>query len=174
VIAPLCAALTRAWQDDGMSRRAGVLATALLSVAVVATAAVAATANFAQYRTKVNALCRSYTPRIKRVEATMTAAQRAGNNRKVAEELGVLIGISLAEGTRVERVPVPADGQKRMAKPLRLLRSADTHARKLLTAAAAGNQAGVVTELTALDSASAPLNRAFDAVGLRDCGSNQS
>src|SRR5690242_18404499 len=117
-----------------MSRRAGVLATALLSVAVVATAAVAATANFAQYRTKVNAVCRSYTPRIKRLEATMTAAQKAGNNRKVAEELGVLIGITLGEGTRIEGIPVPPDGRKRMAKPLRLLRSADTHARNLLRA----------------------------------------
>ena len=40
--------------------------------------------------------------------------------------------------------------------------------------AAAGDQTGVVTELTALDNAAAPLNHAFDAVGLRDCGSNQS
>lgn len=104
----------------------------------------------------------------------MTAAQKAGNNRKVAEELGVLIGITLGEGTRIEGIPVPPDGRKRMAKPLRLLRSADTHARNLLRAAAAGDQTGMVTELTALDRASAPLNRAFDAVGLRDCGSNQS
>ena len=158
-----------------MSRRAGVLGAVVLTVAAIATAtAFGAGSNFAQYRTKVNALCRSYTPRIKRAEATMTAAQKAGNNQKVAEQLGVLIGISLAEGTRIESIPVPADGQKRMAKPLRLLKSADTHARKLLRAAAAGDQTGVVTELTALDNAAAPLNHAFDAVGLRDCGSNQS
>lgn len=157
-----------------MIRRAGILGAVGVTFAVLAAAALGADANFAQYRTKVNAVCRSYTPRIKRVEATMTAAQKAGNNRKVAEQLGVLIGISLAEGTRIEGIAVPADGRKRMAKPLRLLRSADTHARNLLRAAAAGDQTGVVTELTALDNAAAPLNRAFDAVGLRDCGSNQS
>jgi hypothetical protein len=143
-------------------------------VVVSAATAVAATANFAQYRTKVNALCRTYTPRIKRVEATMTAAQKAGNNQKVAYELGVLIGISLAEGRRIEGIPVPADGRKKMARPLRLLRSADTHARNVLAAAAAGDQATTVTELAALQRAAAPLNRAFDAVGLRDCGSKQS
>jgi hypothetical protein len=158
-----------------MSRRAGVLGAVILTVAVFAAATAAgARTNFAQYRTKVNALCRSYTPRIKGLEATMTAAQKAGNNQKVAEELGMLIGLSLAEGTRVEGIPVPAEGRKRMAKPLRLLRSADTHARKLLRAAAAGDRTGVVTELTALDNAAAPLNHAFDAVGLRDCGSHQS
>jgi hypothetical protein len=158
-----------------VNRRVGVSGAVILTVAALAaTSAIGARTNFAQYRTKVNALCRSYTPRIKRIEATMTAAQKAGNNQKVAEELGVLIGTSLAEGTRVEAVPVPADGRKRMAKPLRLLRSADAHARKLLREAAAGDQTGVVTELTALDSAAAPLNHAFDAVGLRDCGSNQS
>lgn len=158
-----------------MSRRAGTLGAVVLAVAAfTAASAFGAHANFAQYRTKVNAVCRSYTPRIKRLEATMTAAQKAGNNRKVAEELGVLIGITLGEGTRIEGIPVPPDGRKRMAKPLRLLRSADTHARNLLRAAAAGDQTGMVTELTALDRASAPLNRAFDAVGLRDCGSNQS
>lgn len=142
--------------------------------AVSAAGVVAATSNFAQYRTKVNALCRSYTPGIKRVEAAMTAAQKAGNNQKVAYELGVLIGISLAEGMRVEAIPVPADGRTRMAKPLRLLRSADAHARKMLTAAAAGDQATTVSELAALQRAADPLNHAFDAVGLRDCGSNQS
>jgi hypothetical protein len=157
-----------------VSRRGGVLVAASLIVGVLATAAIAATANFSEYRTKVNALCRSYTPRIKRVEATLTAAQKAGNNKKVAYELGVLVGMTLAEGTRIERIPVPADGRKRMARPLRLLRTADTHARNMLAAAAAGNEAGVVTELTALDAASRPLNRAFDAVGLRDCGSRQS
>lgn len=157
-----------------MSWRAGVLAAVMVIVAVSAAAALAATANFPQYRTKVNALCRTYTPKIKRVETTLTAAQKAGNNQKVAYELGVLIGVSLAEGTRIEAIPVPADARKRMAKPLRLLRSADTHARNMLAAAASGDQATTVTELAALQRVAAPLNHAFDAVGLRDCGSNQS
>jgi hypothetical protein len=157
-----------------MRRRAHVLAAVFVMVAASAACAVAATANFAQYRAKVTALCRTYTPRIKRVEATMVAAQRAGNNQKVAYELGVLVGISLAEGRRIESIPVPADGRKTMARPLRLLRKADTHARNMLAAAAAGDQGATVTELAALQRAADPLNHAFDAVGLRDCGSKQS
>lgn len=151
-----------------------MLAAVFAIVAVSTAGAIAASANFAQYRTKVNALCRSYTPRIKRVEATMEAAVKAGNSKKVAYELGVLVAISLAEGTRIEKIPVPADGRKAMAKPLRLLRGADAHARNMLAAASAGDQAATVTELSALERAADPLNHAFDAVGLRDCGAKQS
>jgi hypothetical protein len=142
--------------------------------AVAVSSSSAASANLTQYRSKVNALCRSYTPKMKRVEADMLAAQKAGNEQRVAFDIGVLIGASLTEGTRVEAVPVPVDARTIMAKPLRLLRNVDAHARRLLQAAAAGDQATTAAELTAIQRVAPPLNHAFDVAGLRDCGSNQS
>jgi hypothetical protein len=156
-----------------MNRLAGVLAVVCV-VAVAASTATAASANLAQYRVKVNALCRTYTPKFKKVEADMLAAQRAGNAQRAAYDVGVLIGGSLAEGTRIEAIPVPADAHTVMAKPLRLLRSVDGHAKNLLRAAAAGDRATMASELTTMQRVATPLNHAFDAAGLRDCGSNQS
>lgn len=157
-----------------MDKRVGVLGTTVAVVAVSAACAIAAPSNLTQYRSQVNALCRSYTPRLKRAEAAIVAAQKAGDAHTVAFQLGVLIGASLAEGIRVEATPVPADARTVMAKPLRLLRLVDSRARSMLQAAAAGDQATFVSEAATLQRVGAALNQAFDAAGLRDCGSNQT
>lgn len=157
-----------------MDKRVGVLGTAFAIVAVSAACAIAAPSNLTQYRSQVNALCRSYTPRMKRAEAAMLAAQKAGDAHKVAFQLGVLIGASLAEGIRVEATPVPADARTVMAKPLHLLLLVDSRGRTMLQAAVAGDQATFLSEAAALQRVGAALNRAFDAAGLRDCGSNQT
>jgi hypothetical protein len=157
-----------------MDKRVGVLGTAFAVAAASATCATAAPSNVTQYRAQVNALCRSYTPRMKRAEAAMRAAQKAGDAHKTAYEVGVLLGASLAEGIRVEATPVPADARMVMAKPLRLLRLVDSHARTMLQAAVAGDQATFSSEATTLQRVGAPLNHALDAAGLRDCGSNQT
>jgi hypothetical protein len=156
-----------------MNKRAGVIAATCALVALAASNATAASANLTQYRAKVNALCRTYTPQLKRVEADMRAAQKAGNVQRAAFDVGVLIGASLAEGTRLERIPVPADARTVMARPLHLLRTVDAHARRLLQAATAGDQATTAAELKTIQRVAPPLNHAFDVAGLRDCGSNQ-
>jgi hypothetical protein len=157
-----------------MNRWAGILAVLCVTAAAASSAATAAATNVAQYRAKVNALCRSYTPKLKKVEADMSAAQRAGNAQRAAYDVGVLIGASLAEGMRIEAMPVPADARAVMVKPLGLLRSVDAHGRRLLQAAVAGDKKAAASELTAIQRVAAPLNQALGAAGLRDCGSNQS
>ena len=101
-----------------------VTAAAALAATLGATAA---DANFAAYRTHVNAICRSYTPTFKRLEADMAKTKRAGNLQRYAYDFGTILGLTLAQGVRVEKTPVPADGRARMAGPLRLLHAADAH-----------------------------------------------
>jgi len=157
-----------------MNKRIGVFGTTFAVVAASAACAMAAPSNVTQYRSQVNALCRSYTPRITRAETAMLAAQKAGDAHKAAYQLGVVLGASLAEGIRVEATPVPADARAIMAKPLRLLRFVDSHARTMLQAALAGDQATFASEAATIKRVAEPLNHAFDAAGLRDCGSNQT
>ena len=64
-----------------------VTAAAALAATLGATAA---DANFAAYRTHVNAICRSYTPRFKRLEADMAKAKRAGNLHRYAYDFGTI------------------------------------------------------------------------------------
>ena len=147
-----------------------------MTLAVVAASAAwanAAPSNLTQYRSQVDALCRSYTPRIKRAQTAMQAAQKAGNAHEAAYQLGVALGATLAEGLRIEATPVPADARTIMAKPLGLLRFVDSHARTMLQAALAGDQTTFFSEAATIKRVAMPLNNDFDAVGLRDCGSNQ-
>jgi hypothetical protein len=126
------------------------------------------------YQSRVNALCRSYTPRLSAAEAQMTKARAAGDLHTSAYYLGVVMGLTLTEGRRVEATPVPASLKPRMARPLRLLHSADTTLQTALQRAVAGDAAGFQAAAVTLGKIGPNLNAAFDAVGLRDCGSNQS
>ncbi len=146
----------------------------IAAAAPVATlGATAADANFAAYRVHVNGICRSYTPKFKRLEADMAKAKRAGNLHRYAYDFGTILGLTLAQGVRVEKTPVPADGRGKMAGPLRLLHASDAQLRRTLAAATAGDQNGFAAQLKKLAKISAPLNHSFDAVGLQDCGSRQ-
>jgi hypothetical protein len=146
----------------------------LLSAALVASAAAAAAdANFPAYRTRVNGICRSFTPKFKSLEADMAKAQQAGNSRRYATDFGTILGLTLAQGVRVEKTPVPPDGRTRMARPLELLHASDAQLRRTIAAATAGDVDGFKSQLTKLAKISAPLNQTFDAVGLQDCGSRQ-
>jgi hypothetical protein len=146
------------------------LATALAAAAV----ATAAASNFTAYRARVNGICRSYTPKFKKLEADMANAKRAGDVHRYAYDFGKILGLTLAQGVRVEKTPVPADGRTRMASTLRLLHAADAQLRRVILAATAGDQNGFKTELTKLGKVASPLNHSFDSVGLQDCGSNQT
>jgi hypothetical protein len=151
-----------------------VLVLTVATALVAAAAATAAAANFAQYRAQVNGICRSYTPKFKKLEADMAGAKRAGDARRYAYDFGTILGLTLAQGLRIEKTPVPADGRARMAPTLRLLHASDAQLRRAIQAATAGDQNGFRTQLTKLAKVSAPLNHSFDSVGLQDCGSRQS
>ncbi|HEV7132446.1 MAG TPA: hypothetical protein VGN27_01790 [Gaiellaceae bacterium] len=155
------------------SRIAAAGACGIVAAASTATGAHARPMDAAAYRSQVNALCRSYTPRMKRVETTMTAARAAGDVHRFGYDLGVLMGLALREGLQVEKTPVPADAAARMVRPLRQLQTIDAQLARVVQRALDGDEAGVAVETLRLGKLQVPLNASFDAVGLRDCGSNQ-
>ena len=144
-----------------------------LAAAIATGGAAAADANFAAYRAHVNGICRSYTPTLKRLEADMTKARRAGDQQRLASDFGAILGMSLVQGVRIEKMPVPADGQARMSGTLRLLHKVDLQVRRTIATASSGDPNGFRTQLVTLAKVSAPMNHSFDAVGLQDCGSHQ-
>jgi hypothetical protein len=138
-----------------------------------ATASSAAGSNAAAYRAQVNAIGRSYTPKLRSLGADMAAAKKAGDTRRYGYDAGYALALALKEGLRIEHAAVPADAQRQMAGPLQLLHNADVTLRRTLAAAVAGDSRGFAAGAALLAKLAAPMNREFDAVGLRDCGSNQ-
>jgi len=61
-----------------------------------------------------------------------------------------------------------------MTPILRLLRTADGHARLALRKGAMGDGPGMIAELDKISKLAQPLDGRLDRAGLRDCGSNQS
>lgn len=155
-------------------RRTLLTSIAGLAVAVVAaTAAFAGSSDAAAYRAQVNAICRSFTPTFTRVEKDMAAAKRAGNSQRYAYDLGVMLALSLKETLRIEKAPVPSDAQERMAATLSVLHASGLQLRRTIAAAVNADAQAFATESKKLGRVAAPLNKMFDNVGLRDCGSNQ-
>jgi hypothetical protein len=143
-----------------------------LLAAVCVTTASAATP--AAYRTKVNGICRSYTPKLKQIDAQMSTAQTKNDFVAFGVALGKLLTLSLQQDAKIEAVPVPAALQPRMRPILALLRKIDTHARAALKDAQTAKAKEMLNELLTIGDLAKPLNKQLDAAGLKDCGSNQS
>jgi hypothetical protein len=138
---------------------------------LVATAATAATP--AQYRAKVNGICRTYTPTFKKLEATMATAKKANDLRAYGVALAKLLILGLIQDARLEKEPVPAALRAQMNPILTRFKKIDVHVRAALVDARAGNSKGWIAELKTASTVGAGLNAKLDAAGLRDCGSNQ-
>jgi hypothetical protein len=151
-------------------------ATAIAAVAglVLAVGAAAATPSPAAYRAQMNALCRSYTPAMKKAKANLDRAQKANDAHGMGVAIGQLLTLGLAEDAKIESAPVPPAMRSQMAPILGRLKAIDAHARLAISKAAAGDASGMAAELTEIGRLGNGLNKRTDAAGLRDCGSNQS
>jgi hypothetical protein len=149
-----------------------LLTTALL--ALVATAAAAAALTPTQYRANLNAMCRTYTPKMKTQERAMTAAQKAGNGQAYGVALGKLLVYTLQEDAKIESTAVPAALRTQMAPIVTTLKKADFHIRAAIRAAVNGDAKGLAAQLKAAGTVASGLNAKLDAAGLRDCGSRQT
>ena len=69
---------------------------------------------------------------------------------------------------------MPAALRVPMTRILTRMKLLDTHLRKSLSDAMAGDNAGMLNELKLVSALSKPLNGWLDAAGLRECGSKQS
>ena len=150
------------------------LAPSTVLVALLAASAATAATTPTQYRARVNAICRSYTPRLKALETTMTKAEKAKDSTALGVALGKFLVLGLAQDVQVEAQPVPTALRPQMTPILTLLKKIDGHIRAALRAAVAGNATGMSAQLTTVTTLAKPLNVKLDAAGLRDCGSNQT
>ncbi len=151
------------------------VAVALAScVAALSVLASATAATPVAYRAHVNAICAGYTPTVKQLARQLAAAEKAKDGQAYGVALGKLIVLQLAEDRKVEAVPVPAALRATMTPILTRMKQIDSHLRRTLNAAIAGDNAGLVAELKTVGRIGKPLNGWLDAAGLRECGSKQS
>jgi hypothetical protein len=154
----------------------GVKVAALLAACVAALTLLASAmaATPVAYRAHVNAICAPYTPTVKTLLRQLDAADKAKDSQAYGIALGKLIVLQLAEDRKIEAVPVPASLRVQMTRILTRMKQLDSHLRKSLTDAMAGDNAGLLAELNLVNKLSKPLNGWLDAAGLRECGSKQS
>jgi hypothetical protein len=152
--------------------KAAALFTACVAALTVLAGATAATP--AAYRTQLNTISAGYTPTVKQLSRQLAAAAKAKDGQAYGTALGKLIVLQLTEDRKVEAVPVPAALRASMTRILTRMKQLDSHLRKSLTDAIAGDNAGLVAELKTVSTLSKPLNGWLDAAGLRECGSKQS
>ncbi len=150
----------------------GALAAALVCGASAGIASIAG-GPAATYRAHLNAVCRGYSPKFKATQAAISAAQ-AGQNRGVYfASYGKFFALILAENASIESAVAPPAMKSVMAQPVALLKAIDPTLRSGLNAARLKASTGLVDAVTRANAASVAINRALDAAGLRDCGSNQ-
>jgi hypothetical protein len=134
--------------------------------------AAASAATPAQYRSRVNAVCRGYTARLVPLNTAIKQAQKAHDAYNWGRDLGAIINLGLAQDAEIRSTAVPAGMSTTVGPILDMLRRVDTHAQLALLDAASGSTAWL-TEMATIGKLSRPLNTLFDRAGLRDCGSNQ-
>ena len=141
--------------------------------ALLSCAAATAAATPASYRAQVNAICRAYTPLIKKEMAAATKAKAARDTNALGTALGHIVALGVDQDRRIESVAVPTALQAQMTPIIAALKQIDAHAMRAVALAGAGDGQGAYAELNAAAALSPPLRAQFDAAGLRDCGSNQ-
>lgn len=149
---------------------------ALVTVVVLAVAAstAAAATTPTQYRAKLNAICRSYTPKLRAQVAAEQKAEKAKNGPAAAHALGAFLGLGLKQDLTIEAVPVPAALKATMKPILATFEKIDGHVKAAVVAGIKGNEKAFAANMNAIQTLSKPLNAKLDAAGLKDCGSNQS
>lgn len=150
------------------------LATIIVTVLVLGTAAAASGATPAAYRASLNRMCRSYTPALTKLQAAMTAAEKRKDGRAYGIYLGEALVLTLQQDGRIERTPVPAPLRATMTPIIRTLKLADAHIRLAVDDALRSNSTGMLAELKKVAAVAGTMNQRLDRAGLRDCGSNQA
>jgi hypothetical protein len=146
----------------------------IVTVALVVAPSAASAQTPAGYRAQLNGLCRGYTPKLRADQKAIQNATKAKDWKAFGYALGHYLMLALTQDRQIESTPVPSAMRIQMTPILRLLRTADGHARLALRKAAMGDSRGMIAELDRISKLAQPLNGRLDRAGLRDCGSNQS
>ena len=132
-----------------------------LALGVIAPSASAQTP--AGYRAQLNGLCRGYTPKFRADRKALQKATKAKDWKAFGYALGHYLALALAQDRQIESTPVPAAMRTQMTPILRLLRTADGHARLALHEAAMGDSRGRLPSSTR--PASSPSLSMVDSTG---------
>jgi hypothetical protein len=140
-----------------------------------------ADASVTQYRSTLNAYCRSITPKLRTAVKGMAAAEKSNDLASLVTYLGQDLGYSHLELQTIRSTQVPAALRSRMAPAIRTAEQLDGLIQDTATLFATAHtltQTQFTTRFTTLtakiDRLHAPFNHELDAAGLKDCGSNQS
>ena len=109
-----------------MKLYAVVIITVALGVVAPSTASAQSPAG---YRAQLNGLCRGYTPKFRADQKAMQKATKAKDWKAFGYALGHYLALALAQDRQIESTPVPSGMRTQMTPILRLLRTADGHAR---------------------------------------------
>jgi hypothetical protein len=146
-----------------------------IGLAALGVGTVALGATPAQYfRARLNAECKSYTPRFHTLEDEMASEQRGSRTRAYFVDLGRFFSLLLSEDTDIERADVPSTLALKAARIRTLLRGADEDLRSGLVASSEENAHRASVILARIGSLGPLVNEALDRAGLRACGSDQS
>jgi hypothetical protein len=141
-----------------------MLRLALLAALVALLAATAASAStHAQYKAKLDAICRSYTPKLHREQTHLDTPQG----------LARLATLAVAQDDALLKQRVPTALVKSMRPLFVQLRLFDREAKAALRAAHSGEPAASLHYLLRMQAALRPLDKLFDSRGLRACGTEQ-
>jgi hypothetical protein len=138
-----------------------------------AAATTASAATPVQYRAKLNAICRSFTPRLRDTQATMAAATVSRRTKRFESALRRYLLLSLRQNHQLEGIPVPASLQTQMKPLFTQMKKVDPHIRKALLHSRAGHVTATRSQLKTMSKIGQTLPGQLDAAGLLDCGSNQ-
>jgi hypothetical protein len=135
----------------------------LLVLAGLLGATAAAASTPAQYRAAINATCRSYTPLLHKEERDLKNV--AGVER--------LAQLAVSEDQKLLAHPVPAQLAHAMRPVLAQLRVFHAQALAALRETKRGHEAAAFGYLRRMQSEQPALDKLFNAVGLRACGSER-
>ena len=152
------------------------IAAACIAALVTASASLAAvsTASPSVYRTKLNAMCRANTVKLRSLNATAKRAEQAKDARAWGVALGLSLRVVLTEDGAIESEPIPAQLRPQMVPTVTLLKQADGIIHRAVQRFLAGDLNGGIAVMRNLGPLAPRVNTHLDAAGLRDCGSNQS
>ena len=137
-------------------------------------ASAASDASPVAYRSQLNALCRVNTPEFVKLESEIGTASKTGDSARVFRDLGFAVALTLRQDAAIEDAPVPREIRESIAPALRLLRRSDSYLRAATAKALNNDVTGLLQEIRKAGALDKPINKALDASGLQDCGSNQA
>jgi hypothetical protein len=147
---------------------------AVVGVALIAGGCSSASASGptqAAYNAQANAICRTYNAKLTAFGSELSNASSA---QQAASELNAAVALAEQGSAKLKALPKPSGQSSALDQVYAAQEAQVTQLQALATALSQNDTAKVQSIDKALNASNGPLNRQFDAVGLRACGSGSS